>query len=182
MINEVLDIINESLKGLAPDQKVYGLAQTVIRVQGQERELLPGVVDKTGEIQYVGIDDLYSVIIYHKLNSIASTQTTKGVGDRPGDIQNNYSLSAFVYWDRKKYNKLPDELLLVIQARLPIIVKGLHDTKMLRIKPTGAITNSLQVFSQEYQGAKFNLPANANLMRIDYTLESTFNPDCLKDC
>lgn len=182
MISEVLDIINESWKGLHIDMKTYGLSQSVIRTMGSEREFLPGLVDRTGEIQYVGLDDVYSIIVYHKLNNISSSQTNKGMGDRFGDIQNNYTLSAFVYWDRKRYNKLPDELLLVLQARTPIMVTDLQDTKTLRIRITGANTNSIQNYSAEYQGIEFKLPANANLMKVDYTIETTFNPDCLKDC
>lgn len=182
MISEVLDIINESWKGLHIDQRLYGLAQTMIRIQGSEREFLPCVVDKTGEGEYVGLDDVYSIIVYHKLNNISSSQTNKGMGDRFGDIQNNYTLSAFVYWDRKRCNKMPDELLLALQARTPIMVTDLQDTKTLRIRITGANTNSFQNYSTEYQGTEFKLAANYNLMKIDYTIETTFNPDCLKDC
>lgn len=182
MIEEILEIINSSLEGLHLDQKVYGLAQTVIRVQGSEQDALPGLVERNGEIKYVGIDDVDSIIIYHKLNGLTSTQQNKGIGDRPGDVKNNYNMSAIAYWDRKRYNKMPDEFMMIIQSRIPSIVTGLDKIKTLMIKPTGAVTNSIQVFSQEYNGTKFNLPSNANLMRIDYTIETTFNPDCLKEC
>lgn len=182
MINEVLSILNNALTGLHADEKIYGMAQSVVRVSGSVTELLPGTIDRTGEVTYVGIDDVSSLILYHKLNSLSTVAKTNGVGDKPGDMVNTYGLSTIIYWDRRRYNKMPDELILVIQARLPQIITGIADIKLTKIKTGNANFNSLQVYTQEYQGTEFKLPPSANLIQLGLTIEITFNPDCLPDC
>lgn len=182
MVSEIIDILNNSLSGLHPDAVLYGLAQTVVRTQGSETDALPGLVNKDGEIKYVGIDDIYSIIIYHKLNSLSSTPKNNGRGDNPGDLTTSFGLSMIVYWDRKRYNKLPDEVVFIAQARLPQLIKDTDDVKLIKIKVGSANFNSLQVFTQEYSGTKFDLPPNANLMNLNYTIEATFNPACLPAC
>lgn len=181
MIQDIIDTINQALSGIFPAQKCYSLAQSVLRNQGSEVEVLPGEVNKDGEIVYVGLDDVYSLITYHKLSSIATTQLPNGRGDNPGDLQNNYQLSLVAYWDRKKLNAMPDEMLLLLQSRWPRILVG-ADIKTGTANFGATITNSLQIFNTEYQGTKFRLPANHSLMQINYTLSITFNPLCIPKC
>ena len=183
MIREVIHILNKQLEGIKPDQSVYGLAQSVLRVQGVERELLPAIIQKDGEASpYVGIDDIKSLIIYHKLLSSQSAIINNGKGDNPGDITNTYSMALFLYWDRNRLDIMPDELLMMIQARFPVIITGITDVKTLRVRIGSSNMNSLQVYSQEYQESQPKLPANIHLMQINYTIELTFNPACIKAC
>jgi hypothetical protein len=182
MIEEIIDILNGSLTGLHRDEKLYGLAQSVIRKQGTEIELLPGLIDKTGEVQYVGIDDVSAFILYHKLNTLSTTAKNNGHGDKPGDLVSTYGLSMIIYWDRKRLNKMPDELLMLFHARLPQMITSIPNVKMTKIKTGNANFSSLQAYNQEYQGASFNLPPNVNLINLNYTIEMTFNPACLPTC
>lgn len=182
MVNDVIHILNAQLNDLVLGQAVYGLAQTVLRTQGTEREMLPCIVSSDGEGKYVGIDDIRPFISYHKLNSATSSQIANGKGDNPGDISNSYSMAQLIYWDRKRFNKLPDQILLLIQARWPQIILSMPDTKMVRIRISNSVMNSLQVYSQEYQVANPNLPANIHLMQINYNIEIAFNPACVETC
>jgi hypothetical protein len=182
MVNEVINILNEQITDLVTGQAVYGLAQTVLRKQGTEREMLPCIVSPDGEGKYVGIDDVKSLITYHKLNSATSTQIANGKGDNPGDISNTYTLSLLIYWDRKRFNKQPDELLMLIQARWPQVILNMPDTKSVGIRITNSIMNSQQIYSQEYQLENPNLPANIHLMQINYNIEIKFNPACVEAC
>ena len=182
MIVEILDLINDQLKGIDPAEKVYGQAQTVIRISGSEQDELPGLIGADGEIKYVGIDDVESIIIYHKVNSVSIIQQNNGRGDAVGDMQDTFSLSLIAYWDRKKIKFLPDQLLLMLQARLPQEVRGITDIKTVRIRPVNTILNTLQIFNTEYRGNSFKLPANIHLIQLNYNIETVFNPDCFRKC
>lgn len=182
MVRDILKILNTELKGLTSDESIYGLTQSILRIQGLEREILPCVVSEDGEGKYVGLDDVKSVIIYHKLNSSSTRYLTNGKGDNPGDIVNTYAMSLLIYWDRKRLNKYPDEMLQVIQARIPVLILDMPNTKSVRTQIGNSNFNSLQVYGQEYQETNPKLPANINLMQVNYTIEITFNPACIESC
>jgi hypothetical protein len=182
MVNKVIDTLNPLLDGIVTSQIVYGLAETTIRLRGSVRVGFPGVIMANGEVKYVGIDDVKSIIIYHKLNSATTTALNNGKGDNPGDLVNAYSMSLLVYWDRRKLNLYPDELFQIIQARWPQVIMGIPDTKVVRIRISNSNMNSLQVFSQEYSYEDQKIPENVQLMQVNYTTEITFNPACITAC
>lgn len=182
MISEVLDLINEQLMGINPAEKIYGQAQTVHRISGSETDELPGIIGADGEIKYVGIDDVESIIIYHKLNAGSIIQQNNGRGDTVGDLQDTFSLSLITYWDRKKIKLMPDQMLLLIQARMPQEIRGIKDIKTIRIRPVNINLNTLQIFNTEYRSNIFRLPANIHLIQLNYNIETVFNPDCFREC
>jgi len=182
MVNELIHILNESLDGLTVSQAAYGLAQTVERITGTEREILPGVIGSDGECKYVGIDDIKSLIVYHKLNSSSTAALPNGKGENPGDLVNTFSMSMYLYWDRKRFNKQPDEVLILIQARWPQLIMQVPDAKTVRIRVGTTNFNSLQIYSQEYALQNARLPPQMNLAQFNYTIEITFNPACLNAC
>lgn len=183
MISSVIDEINKRFTKLfetVPGVKIYGLAQTMLRKQGSELELIPALVDYIGEGKYIGIDDTAPVIIYHKSNSITSTIDTKrGYGQEVGAIVNTYSNSIIVYLSRKRLQMLPDELFLYLQAAMPSVFK--MPPFEIVIKQTTVILNSQQVWASEYQ-RDFTLPPEANLLAVNYTVESSFKKNCFDKC
>ena len=154
MITEIIEDLNGRFKKLFekyPGTKIYGLAQSVVRVTGTETELLPGTINKSGEIEYVGVDDTYPVIIYHKNGSIGSIQTLKnGRGDTTGDIVNTFNNSIVVYFDRSKIHAMPDEVAFALQTSMPDKI-DLEPFKNIRILFQAVILNSGQVYGGEYQ-------------------------------
>lgn len=183
MIEQVLKIINDQLKGIDAAEIIYGIGQTITRISGSVKDTLPGIVNRDGEIAYVGIDDTYSLIIYHKLNSTAITLNKNGTGNRYGDITNNNSLSLYAYWDFNKINIRHDELLMLLQSRIPIAISGLENIKIAIINQTNAILNSNQIYAQEYSyDDQKLLPENKNILQLNYNIQITFNPDCFRQC
>lgn len=183
MITSVVDIINEQLSGFHAEEKIYGIAESILRIQGTEEVRMPGVVGANGEITYVGIDDIYSLIIYHKINSISVTQLTSGVGDNFGDVKNTASISAFVYWDMAKIKEAPDKMLMIIQSTMPLLIRGLKDIKTAAIRLTSANINSYQLYRQEYDYQNIKpLPENKKIIQINYNTEITFKPECFRHC
>jgi hypothetical protein len=183
MVKDIIAILNERLSGLARESVVYGLAQSVLRVQGVEREVLPCVVLPDGEGLYVGIDDVNALMMYHKLSSATSTQVpNSGKGDNPGDLVNTYGMALVIVWDRKKLDMMQDEMMMLIQANIPVLISGIPDIKVTRVRVSGSQLDSLQVYTQEYQVENPKLPANILMMQVNYLIEITFNPACIKAC
>ena len=181
-LRSFIDMINVPLQDLIKGSKVFGLAQLVIRTSGTVQEILPGIVDLKGDIQYAGLDDVSSMRIYHRNTGITTAIATgKGFGDAGNDLINTYQMSMVVFSDQQKVKKFPDELFLYLQANIPEFIK-LEPYKTIAIKIGSVILDSKTVFDKEYAGTDFKLPAEKNLFQINYTIESTFKKGCFQKC
>ena len=182
-LGKFIEIINKPLEKIISGVRVYGIAEPVARTSGSEVEILPGVISNNGEIKYVGIDDLESVIIYHKANALGVRLSTikKGFGDDPNAFVNAYSMSMIVYIDRSKTKLRPEEFFLFIQANIPFEIKE-QPYKSIFTQINTVILNTQTVYDSEYKGTKNPLPANHSLMQINYTIESTFDKNCFEKC
>ena len=183
MITEIIEALNIKFKKLFekyPDAKIYGLTQPVIRISGTVHELLPSTVDNTGEITYVGIDDIAPIILYHKNNSVSSVQTLRnGIGDASGDVMDTFNNSIIIYIDRKRVKTMPDELVFYIQSNMPDAAR-MEPFKNIRILFQGVILNSAQIYTQEY-GAE-GLDPGKSMLAVNYQIEVTFKKDCFSNC
>ena len=162
--------------------QIHGMAQSMNREAGGKTETLPCLVDKKGEGIYIGIDDKYPVIIYHKAGQIIGTQKTgSGYGDSIADQVNTASISMVVFIDRKKIEMLPDEVAMMIQANLADGLK-VKDYKSVTVRIQNIILNTQQVFASEYQNTPYKIKSSQNLFVINYQIESTFNKRCFATC
>lgn len=184
MVREITEAINQQIRGLDPRQEAYGIAQTFVKGAADKKvKFVPGVVDKDGEIKYVGIDDIFSLITYHKLLSCTTTVVAStGVGDKLNDLKNTYSMSLIAWWNMKKVNMIHDEMLMIFQARIPRMLKVNLLKGPAIIATTSSIMNSLQVFASEYREENVWLPEKMNLLQVNYTIETIFQPDCIPVC
>lgn len=182
-LNKFIEVINKPLENIISGIRVYGIAESISRRVGTTVEIIPGIVGNDGEVKYVGIDDLDSVIIYHKANALGVRLSTikKGIGDEPNAFVNAYSMSMIVYLDRKKAKMRPDQLFLFIQANLPFLIKQ-EPYRQILTQINTVILNSQAVYDSEYKGTENPLPANHSLMQINYTIESTFDQNCFEKC
>lgn len=182
-LNNLIEHINKPFENFLQGIKLYGLAEAVLRVRGALTETIPGIVGNDGEIKYVGPDDLQSMIIYHKVAALASRESTavRGVGDQPGAIQNAYSLSMFIWLDRKKTKLRPDELFLYIQANIPFKIE-IDPYVQVFTRINSAVLNGQQVYDSEFKGVDYKLPAHQTMLQINYTIESTFKAKCFEKC
>lgn len=185
MIGKVLDIVvDRGLKGIHADEKFFGIAESVNRVTGAVIERMPGIVAPSGEITYTGIDDINALMVYFKINSTAIALIKNGSGDRWGDYRNTFNVTAYVYWNRERINLSVDQMIMLMQSRMPIGMRGLQDVKTVTISVTGANTNTLQIYAQEYASTQTlkPLPANNHIVQLNFNIEITFNPECFRQC
>jgi len=158
------------------DLSLFGLSETVTR----EDQQFP-VFFKTNQGTWAGFDDRKEVILYHKLNSVQTTQPQTGYGNNFGDVVNRYSMNLVVYFKSQKVK--PDEMFAFIQAVLPEspTIENSNFT-YIRTSVLSAILNSMQVFNGEYKGITYTLKPEQSLINISYIIESRFKKGCFNCC
>lgn len=184
MINKILNIINNDLKGIHSDEKIYSLTQTIV-YENASGNLIQGPIILTGDddIKYVGIDDIDSIIIYHKINNVQTRVLQNGRGDKSGDVKNTYAMSLICFWKMLKVRLFPDEMLLLIQARTPNALLSIPNTSACVFTGLNAILNPLQVYAVEYgNNSEYRLPTDMGMLQYNYQLELTLSQECLKKC
>jgi hypothetical protein len=176
-IHNIVDDINKSLVELNLAEAVYyGVAQTAIRSE----EKIPAIVTRNGELSYVGVDDKRGVIVYHKLNSLTTRVDLKNsIGRQPTYI-NQYSLSAYVYLNRRKVKLLNDEFYNSMVEAVPTIF-SVPPYQSVTLVFNSVLLNDMQVWAAEYS-EPYRLPADQNLFQVNYTVEASFLRGCFNKC
>lgn len=172
-LRDIISSLNETIE-LPKGSAVYGVAELV----SKDDSTLPEIDGK-----FVGIDDKYPVIVYHRILSMSSKIDAKGgYGNAVGDVVNTYSMTMVVFLQHEKAGKYPDELILQIQANMPDTMR-MPPYKNIKITFTGANLDSQSVWSQEYRtGTAYRLKSDQFLFKINYNIETTFSKGCFKEC
>lgn len=189
-LKDTADYINSYLnvqmlnRSVFQNQLISSIAQSVARHEGSNVEILPCLVDPNGEARYLGPDDDFDYMAYHKVNSFIATKSTfnKGYGDSKGLIVNQTKMSYVVFGNRSALIMSNDELAVHLQTHWPDKVSKtiLTEWKLsyIDININDIILNDLQVFNEEYQGVEFFLKPEQYLFKVNYTIESAFDKKC----
>lgn len=173
-VRDIVTELNSSLTWLPAGYEANGIAELLLR----DDVTIPVINDR-----YVGIDDVYPVRIYYRLNSMSSSiKTGTGTGRLVGDQVNTYQLSMVVFLDLPKSNMYPDEFLLFAQANTPERLT-IDPYKSVVIAFGGAIFDSQLVYRQEYVASDtYRLKEDQFFFKINYSIETTFSKGCFKKC
>lgn len=188
-IATIVDFINEQLKenlfncDLYNNQKIVALAQGLPRTNGEKIEIVPSYIDHEGEATYVGPDDDYDLMIYHRLTALTVGKATlKTYGDNKPMDANIARISLVVFARRDQLHVSNDELAISIQAACPqAATKALLQQlqfKAANINISEIVLNDLQVFQEEFQNVQFFLKPEQYLFKVNYTIESAFLKEC----
>ena len=180
-VKDIVETINFHLrdsfiKNGFGEMSLFGISETTTA-----GEVSFPVFFKTNQGTWAGFDDRKEVILYHKLNSVQTTQPQTGYGNNYGDTVNRYSMNLVVYFKSQKVK--PDEMYAFIQAVLPEFPKK-EDSNFTYIRTSvlSAILNTMQVFNGEYKGITFTLKPEQSLINISYIIESRFKKGCFNCC
>lgn len=169
-ILDIVRLINKHLDNLLPGLKTYGIAQLVPR----DTETLPAEGEK-----YIGLDDIHSAQVYHKINGMTITRQARGFGDKVDQLY-TYQMSMIVFLAKPFIR--PEDLVPLLQNALPQQFKTDY-TKRVSINFLSAILNDQQVFAQEYKNTSaYRLDLNQHLFQVNYSLEVLYKPGCFDVC
>jgi hypothetical protein len=184
-LQKIVNEINQAVVPAGVNHSV-GIAQPLPRKsdEGNSIQLLPAYVDENGEAHYVGADDDYDTIFYHKLNRIVAGKSSinKGYGDaKPLDVHQAL-MSMVVFAQRNRIKKTSDELALELHMKFPEeaskLLQQQWQIKQNAIRVTDINLNTLQVFQEEYQNVGFFLKPEQFLIKVNYTIESAILKKC----
>lgn len=184
MISEIIDLINDGFDGMHADEAILGLAQRVYRVSSSGSiEFMPGIVKSDGEAIYAGVDDVKSIMIYHKANTATLTYLPRsGYGDGR-QSQDNFACSVICVWDTRKIPLQSIDLLLLLRSRMPQAIKGLGAPIDVTITPSNAVLNTKQIFDSEYTVDKeYLLPIYMSFIQLNYAIQIKYDQQCIEKC
>lgn len=173
-VRDIVTELNSYLTWLPSGYEANGIAELLLR----DDVTIPVINER-----YVGIDDVYPVRIYHRLNSLGSSvRAGTGTGRSVGDNVNTYQLSMVVFLDRPKAHMYPDEFLLFAQANTPERIT-VDPYKSVVITFGSVAFDSLSVYRQEYiTSDTYRLKEDQFFFKINYSIETTFSKGCFKKC
>jgi hypothetical protein len=194
-LDDIVKLINTGLKANALSDarfaagQLFGIATPVVRekLSGGQRETLPCIYD-ADEPQYIGIDDSYPIMIYHRLlrNTTRPAPAAQQFGDGQKFVQGNATLAMIVYADRLKIKMSPDALEALIavgtQDEIPKTSYPSKGFSSMLVIPVETNFNTPAVFAQEYPNASFFLKPESILFQITYNVASQYRKDCLGIC
>lgn len=185
MIDEVIQIINDSLSGIRSDEVLFGLTQRIYRTIGDEDaiEYFPGFVKHDGEVVLVDIDDINSILLYHKTNAASLTNPVRGGYGDTLISEDVISFSLTAIWDTRKLKIHGVDLLLLLKSRIPQGIAGVAGIDNIQIIPVSASLLSKQIFDSDFSiGSKYLLPEFINLIQINYNIRLKYDQNCIEKC
>lgn len=189
MIETIIDLINNQLEGIDKDEIILGIAQQVYRQKSEGGiEYMPGVLKLgTDEVVYAGIDDVNTIMIYHKLNTATLAFAAPQNGSSGyGDVRRNsdsISCSLITVWDTRKIKVYSPDMLLLIRGRMPQAIIDVPGINSLEIIANNAQLNTRQVFQSEYSfDENYLLPHYFKMMQLNYTIQLRYDPTCIEKC
>lgn len=184
MILEIIDSINGQIKSIHNEEAIYGIAQRVYRINSDETiDFLPGIVDKYGEARYVGLDDIESLTIYHKVNSSSFSFAQRGGYGDARRNEDTIACSLIAIWDARKINVYSSDMALLLRSRMPQQIRDVPGVNLVTIAPVGAVLNNKQVFDSEYAFDKnYLLPIYISFIQLNYTVQVRYDDTCIEKC
>ena len=186
-VHAIVDQINKAVTGFLTESSfqmssLNGIAYTMLK----EKDIsLPAVIDNNGEARYVGIDDKYNLMTYHRIMTTAPSKKTTQYGDANSRTMITNRMSMIVFANRQKLKITPEVLANYIVASLPTnIDKSILSKESLNNCTIDVLEinfNSSALFKREYLKDSLLKP-HQMLFEISYQIVYGFNSNCINTC
>jgi len=189
-LKEIVSYINSQIlaNSLADSRFTPNMNGIAIGVptEGVTGTCLPLLINSGQEGQYLGIDDIYNIQVYHKNNGItwqAVQDTQYGDGNKYYKRTAQMSLLAFGF--RKPLGLVPEELDMLlaagIPANLPAALLQQYNLNQALITLTGSNFDQFNLYKREFQSN--NLPVlpvtDIIMLEIKYKIDIILRKDCV---
>jgi len=194
-IDLLVGLINTNLQQKTLTDKRFakgdynGIAMNVYRDRpgGQQgKQSLPCIYLEGQDAKYVGVDDSFPIIIYHKLLRNTTQPAKTQFGDGNKTIKATTLLNMLVYADRARIRLSPEDLeALVLSGLVDEVPKADYPANgfsTIVVYHMETNFNAQGIFAQEYQNVDFFLKPESILFQITYRIESQYRKDCLAIC
>lgn len=193
-LSEIVTLINQSLAnnklkdGSRFIKDLNGISELVIRNTG-EQTTVPTLVNTFDWREYTGIDDRFSVQIYHRVVSVEQVESPISFGDGDTTGREQVRMVCVCFADRKRTKLTPYELGFIIRSSLNQQFTGstiASYTGLLgaTVEATADNYNSLEVWQNEYAlpAESYPIQLHQMLFSIEYTITTDYNNSCITSC
>lgn len=192
-LNEQILIVNNYLAGSVLTDKRFksgrfeGIARDVVRQsEGAASQTFPAVMDDNYEAQPISVDDIYAIIIYHKVSGKTYAIDKKQFGDKYIYMVETSAVKMVVYAKYAAIKMTAEQLEALITSNFPDNVApsaltGLSLDKML-ITLKNSNLNRTAVFGEEYKGVQPFLAPEDIFFSINYTIDTKYRKACISVC
>lgn len=188
-VNEIVNEVNKAIKSFLSDStfalsSLNGIAYPLLK---EKDNSLPATIDNKGNATYVGIDDKYSFMVYHKVMTTVpkKADATRQFGDGNKTTQVTNKMSLVVFANREKLKITQEVLANYILASLPTnIDKTILSKERLSecsIDVLEVNFNSSALFKREYLKESVLKP-HQMLFEVSYQIVYSFNSTCINTC
>jgi hypothetical protein len=185
-LKEIVAFINNTLETKAFKDKrfiagLHGIA-TMVEYQGA---IVPCIINNDADGKYVGLDDSFSVQVYHKNNGTVSLVVTSSdqFGDGNPVITRRYNMSMMVMGKRKLLDLTPEQLETIIDAsfpdQLPAQLRNDFKLNNCSIGFSGTDHNSSTLLKREYGQPDKKYDLEMIIFEMKYTIECIYKKSCI---
>lgn len=181
-LDAIVDEVNLNLADVFGEYRYQLNALVKVVPMDQNDTML--LQDSTGN-RFAGVDDRYDLVIWHRADNTSFEVQDNSFGDNIDDYNAITEITLYCY-----SNSLPgvnaQKLGQQLQSALPSVVNIINQNSMgigsSTIELSSINYNSVEVFSQVYDGIPYNLRVSDNLVAVQYTVTSEINKSCFDRC
>ena len=193
-LKQQIEIINGKLHEVIFADKRFagmqlnGLATLANYKEGDTVKTAPVVMDANNEAQWVGLDDTFPAIVYHRIVGIGYNQINNAqqYGRGVNKVVQATDVLFVVYGRFARLNLTPEQFEALIVAGFPDIVESEllapYSLDNMLITMQASNLNAQQVYAGEYGGLPVYVSAEDILFSVRYRIETVFRKNCFSIC
>lgn len=193
-ITNIVDLVNTSLASKLVDgsrfvKQLNGLSELIPRNEGEDQTTLPVLVSTNDYKTFDGLDDRYSIQIYHRVISVEQVESPLSFGDGATNGREEAKMRIVCFADRKRTKLDPYAMAFLLRSTLNeqftnaqlIPFSGLLGAI---VEATEDNYNGVEVWQNEYTLPSESYPVKLHqmLLSIDYTITTDYNTSCITSC
>lgn len=192
-LNSITNMINVTLKsgnfkGMKFQSSDWnGISDPVETDKGEGNVIMqPMIVDDQGECKMLVFDDVFNMVVFHKVEGLDYEVADPNYGKPGTTIQETAQMKMIFSADRSKLLIRPEDMIAAAVMDIPkeflptdISPLGLNSC----VIEMGSVNKDpYSVWEENWKGVKFPLSPEDLLFSISYKIVSTFNKCCFSFC
>jgi len=181
MIEEAINLINQSLKSHGINGDFYGVSELVPVVSEDITYFHPKIIDKDGECIAISLSNTTNIQIYYRLTFSTSAVDKSQFGSTNKDTVDTYSISMYVSADRTRIRSSAIALKEKISQWIPDIIKE-NGRQIATIVQGNCDFNSNQIIGAEFPNTEYSGMPNIFMYRQDFQIRHSNKRKCVEVC
>lgn len=194
-LKEIVDLVNADLDaGKLIDGKRFvknlnGLCELQPRNNAEDQDTLPVIVNTRDYSTFAGLDDRYSLQLYHRILSVEQQESPLSYGDGQTNGREVATMRCVVFADKQRTRLDQYQVSFMIRSSLNrqysgVALEAYSGLLGATIEATTDNYDGVEVYNQEYglEAQTYPVRMHQCLFTIDYTITSDYNNSCITSC